>query len=225
MSEGNSGSASLEFTVSLSPASGKQVTVKYADAGTGTATSGTDYAALASGTLTFAAGDTSKTITVKVNGDVLDEPDETVKLTLSDAVNVTIGTATGTGTITDDDGSPSLSISSPSVSEGNSGSKNLEFTVSLSPASGQAVTVKYADAGTGTATAGTDYAALPSGTLTFAAGDTSKTITVSVTGDTRDEPDETVKLTLSDAANATIGTAAAGTGTITDDDDAPTVSI
>ena len=62
MSEGDSGSADLDFAVSLSAASGKQVTVKYSDAGTGTAASGTHYAALVSGTLTFAAGETSKTV-------------------------------------------------------------------------------------------------------------------------------------------------------------------
>ena len=231
VSEGNSGTANLTFTVTLSAASGKQVTANYVDAGTGTATAGTDYEALAAGSLTFAAGDTSKTITVSVRGDTLDEGDETVEVKLSGAANATIATATGTGTITDDDGAtdppsalPSLSISSPSVSEGDSGTANLTFTVTLSASSSQQVTVDYADAGTGTATSGTDYEALTAGALTFAAGETSKTITVSVTGDARDEPDETVKVKLSGAANATIATAT-GTGSITDDDDTPSLSI
>ena len=95
-------------------------------------------------------------------------------------------------TITDDDGAPTLSIDSPSVTEGNSGSANLTFTVTLSPASGRQVTVNYAEGTGGTATAGTDYTALSGGMLTFAAGDTSKTVTVSVRGDTTDEPNETV---------------------------------
>ena len=183
--------------MTLSAASGQQVTVNYADAGTGTASSGTDYTALTAGTLTFAAGETSKTITVAVRGDALDEADETVEVKLSGAVNATIATATGTGTITDDDAAPTLSITSPSVGEGNSGTANLTFRVSLSAASGRQVTVNYADAGTGTATSGTDYEALAAGTLTFEPGETSKTIVVSVTGDTLNEPDETVEVTLS----------------------------
>ena len=222
--EGDSGSVGLEFTVSLGAASGRQVTVGYADAGTGTATSGTDYTAISAGTLTFAAGETSRTVTVSVTGDTTDEPDETVVVSLSGAANAAISTASGTGTITDDDGEPSLSIDSPRVDEGDSGTVSLEFTVSLSTASGRQVTVGYADAGTGTATSGTDYTAISAGTLTFAAGETAKTVTVSVTGDTTDEPDETVVVSLSGSVNAVIGTAS-GTGTITDDDATPTVTL
>ena len=221
VTEGDSGSVNLTFTVSLSPASTQQVTVNYADAGTGTATSGTDYTAIAGGTLTFAAGDTSKTITVSVTGDTSVEMAETVVLTLSNASSGTsIATASGTGTITDNDTPDMLgfSIDSPSVTEGDSGSVNLTFTVSLSPASDQQVTVNYADAGTGTATSGTDYTAIAGGTLTFAAGDTSKTVVVSVTGDTLVEMAETVVLTLSNASSGTSIATASGTGTIMDND-------
>ena len=224
VAEGDSGSTTLTFTVTLSEALTEQVTVDYADAGSGTATPGTDYAAITGGTLTFAAGTTSRTFDVSVTGDVLDEADETVAVTLSNAVNAAIGAATGTGAITDDDAPPSLSIDSPRVAEGNSGSTTLTFTVTLSAASGRAVTVDYADAGTGTATSGTDYAALAGGTLTFPAGTISQTFDVSVTGDAAAEPDETVVVTLSNAGNATIGTAT-GTGAITDDDAGPSLSI
>ncbi len=229
VAEGAGGStATLRFTVSLSPASGKQVTVNYADAGTGTATSGTDYTAITGATLTFAAGQTSKTFDVSVTGDGMDEPDETVLVALSNPTNATVSSTagTGTGTITDDDAAPVLSIDSPSVTEGNSGTTNLTFTVSLSPASGQQVTVNYADAGTGTATSGTDYTAITGATLTFTAGQTSKTFDVSVTGDGTDEPDETVLVALSGPANAAVSsTAGTGTGTITDDDATPTVTL
>ena len=224
VTEGDSGSVDLQFVVTLSPASVSAVTVAYADDGSGTATSGTDYTALASGTLTFGAGETTKTVTVAVQGDTLDEPGETVQVQLSAATEASIGTATGTGTITDDDDPPSLSISSPSVTEGNSGSANLLFKVTLSAASGRQVTVRYADSGGGTATSGTDYTALTAGTLTFAPGDTEKTVTVQVTGDTLDEPNETVAVTLSSTSNASLGTAT-GSGTITDDDAAPSASI
>ena len=224
VAEGNSGPTTLTFTVTLSEALTEQVTVDYADAGSGTATPGTDYAAITASALTFAAGTTSQTFNVSVTGDVLDEADETVAVTLSNAVNAAIGAATGTATITDDDAPPSLSIDSPRVAEGNSGSTTLTFTVTLSAASGRAVTVDYADAGTGTATSGTDYAALAGGTLTFPAGTISQTFDVSVTGDAAAEPDETVVVTLSNAGNATIGTAT-GTGAITDDDSGPSLSI
>ena len=208
----------LTFTVRLNAVSGKEVTVAYADAGTGTATSGTDYTALTAGTLTFAAGTTttSQTIAVTVTGDGDDEPNETVIVTLSSATNATISTARGTGTIIDDDGMPALSIGSPSVIEGATGA-TLTFQVYLRPAHTAQVTVAYADAGTGTATSGTDYTALTAGTLTFAASDTIQTIPVSVTDDSDDEQNETVIVTLSSATNATISTAQ-GTGTIIDDE-------
>ena len=222
--EGDSGSANLTFTATLSAASGRRVTVDWAEGTGGTATSGTDYTAITGGTLTFAAGTTSRTFDVAVTGDVLDEADETVVVTLSNAGNATIGTATGTGTITDDDDAPTLSVDSPSVNEGDSGSANLTFTATLSAASGRQVTVDWAEGAGGTATSGTDYTAITGGTLTFAAGTTSRTFDVAVTGDTTDEPNETVVVTLSNAGNATIGTAS-GTGTITDDDDAPTLSV
>ncbi len=223
VSEGNSGSTIMRFTVTLSAASGQQVTVAYADAGTGTATSGTDYTAITGGTLTFAAGTTSQTFDVSVTGDTDEEPNETVVATLSNAANATISTATGTGTIVNDDG-VTVSIDSPSVTEVDGGSTNLTFTVTLSKVSTQQVTVAYADAGTGTATSGTDYTAITGGTLTIAAGTTSQTFDVSVTGDTLDEADETIVVTLSNATNATIATTT-GTGTITDNDATPTLSI
>ena len=225
VSEGNSGSRNLTFTATLSAASGRQVTVEYEDTRTGTATSGTDHGAIAAGTLTFAPGETSQTFNVSVTGDVLDEANETVKVRLKDPVNAAVSTTAGagTGTITDDDATPTLSISEPSVVEGDSGSTSLTYTVTLSAASGRPVTVRYADAGTGTGTSGTDYAAIAAGALTFAAGTTSRTFSVLVRGDTVNEPNETVVVTLSSPTNATISaTAGSATGTITDDDGAPT---
>ena len=123
-----------------------------------------------------------------------------------------------TVTVTDDEGTASLSVANASVAEGDSGEADLTFTVSLSPAAGHAVTVDWATSKeTGdTATPGTDYTA-GSGTLSFAAGATSKTVTVKVTGDQVDEANETLTLTLSGATGADIGDATA-TGTITDDD-------
>ena len=216
----NENAANHTFTVSLSAASAKSVTVDYATSD-GTATAGADYTAISATTLTFAAGQTSKTFTVGVLTDSLDEADETVTLTLSNASNASISDATGTLTITDDDAAPSLSIND--VTASNENAANHTFTVSLSAASGKSVTVDYATSD-GTATAGADYTAISATTLTFAAGQTSKTFTVGVLTDSLDEADETVTLTLSNASNASISDAT-GTLTITDDDAAPSLSI
>ena len=336
VTEGDTGTASLTFTVTLSPAADNAVAVDWATSKetSDTAAPGTDYTA-GSGTLRFAAGDTSKTVTVSVTGDQIDESNETLTLTLSNATGgAAIGDATATGTITDDDtrgivltpgsvtvteaggtgntkdykvklasqptatvtvavssgdtgtatvnkaslsfttttwntdqtvtvtgkddaidntpdrsvnvahaasggdygsvsrnlavtvtddeGTASLTVGDASVTEGDSGTASLTFTVTLSPAADNAVAVDWATSKetSDTAAPGTDYTA-GSGTLSFAAGDTSKTVTVSVTGDHLDESNETLTLTLSNATGgASIGTAAA-TGTINDDDAAP----
>ena len=216
-----------DLTVSLSAASGRDVTVPYtvSSASGDTATASDDYTEESSGSLTITAGDASGTITVTIASDTIDEADETFTVTLGTPTNAALGTTAKTVvTITDDDSEPTLSISSPSVTEGASGSSaTLTFKVTLSSASGKQVTVNYADAGTGTATSGTDYAAITAGTLTFAAGDTSKDVAVTVNGDALNEPNETVKMTISSANNASISTTT-GTGTITDDDSQPASS-
>ena len=114
-----------------------------------------------------------------INGDTLNEPDESFLVQLSNAAAASILDGQGIGTITNDDPLPSLSIGDTNLAEGNSGSSNASFTVSLSAVSGRTVTVQYATAD-GTANAGSDYQTA-GGTVTFNSGDTSKTITVPVT--------------------------------------------
>ena len=221
VSEGNAGTTTATFTVTLSAAAAGAVTVNYATAD-GTATAGTDYAA-ASGTLTFAAGQVTKTVAITVNGDTAVEPNETFVVNLSVAGGATIADAQGQGTITNDDVAPppplpTLSIDDVTVTEGNAGTAAATFTVTLSAAAASAVTVNYASAD-GTAAAGSDYAAA-TGTLTFAPGDTARTLTVNVTGDTSVEPNETFTVGLSAPGGATLAKAS-GTGTVTNDDVAP----
>lgn len=210
----------VTFTVTLSTASTLTVTVDYATAD-GTATAGVDYQPT-SGTLTFAPGETTKTINVTIISDTLDEANETYFVNLSNASNGTILDNQGQGTINDNDNAPTLSINDASVSEGDSGTKTLDFTVTLSAASGQTVTVDYATAND-TATAGTDYQAA-AGTLTFNPGDTTETISVTINGDTVVEPDETFFVNLTNASNATAPDPQ-GVGTITNDDITPSISI
>ena len=218
VAEGDSGSTTLEFTVTLDPAAKGEVTVDWATTD-GTATAGTDYAS-GSGSLTFGVGETSKTVTVTVTGDTVDEPNETFTVTLSSAVGATLVKAVGTGTITDDDDAPTVSVSDATAAE----AADLVFPVSLSHASSRQITVDYAIT-PDTATSA-DYRGTTSGTVTFAAGVTSKNVTLDLVDDTADEPDETVTLTLSNpqpSGAATIGTATA-TGTITDND-VPVVTV
>jgi len=211
--EGDIGTTTLSLPVTLSGPSGREVDVDYATSD-GTATAGSDYTAT-SGTLVFAAGETSKQIDVTVTGDLWVESNETLSVTLSSPFNADLGTSVATGTITNDDANPKLVVSDASKLEGNSGTTPLTFTVAMVPVSVSDVTVDYATSD-GTATAGSDYTGT-SGTLTIPAGQGSGTIAVSVSGDKTYEPNETVTLTLSNPAGASIvvGTA---TGTILNDD-------
>ena len=213
--EGNSGTATLVFTVTLSLENARTVTVQYATAN-GSASAPGDYEA-ASGTLTFVPGDLQETISITVTGDTMDEPNEVFSVNLSSPVYATIGDGNGAGTITDDDDPPTLSIQDGSRSEGDSGAASMVFTVTLSEASGFSVSVDYAEGAPGTATPGVDYTAPSGGTLTFVPGETQKTFTVDVLGDTLDENNETFNLALSNPSNASILDGDA-VGTIMDDD-------
>jgi chitinase len=214
------GDTQLQLVVSLSAPSGLPVSVQYATAD-GTAVAPADYAA-ASGTLNFAPGETSHTVSVAVKADALDELDETFGVHLSNPVEATIARADAAGTIRDDDPPPALSVAGGTIGEGDTSSRPLTFTVQLSVASGRPVTVDFHTAD-GTAEAPADYTAT-SGTLTFAPGVTTRTVDVAVTGDTLDEGDETFTLVLAAPSGATLQDAAA-TGTIQDDDALPTLSV
>ena len=222
--EGNSGTTPATFTVSLSSAvaAGRTASVDYRIVA-GTATSGRDYTVTAStGTLRFAAGESSKTITVNVVGDRTKEANETFQVVLSNPSGATIFAGTAIGTITDDDSAagpgdtvPVISADALRVVEGTSGITNALITVRLSAATTKAVTVQYVTAD-GSARTSSDYTRT-TGLLTFAAGETSKTITIPVTGDTLTETDETFSLRFSAPVNATIGTSVAVVTILNDD--------
>lgn len=201
--EGNAGSVSASFRITLSAASSDTVSVHFSMA-SGTATAGSDYLKLRSGTLTFSPGQTSKSVAVTVYGDTEGEPDETVFGRLDSPVNATIADDEGVLTIVNDDGPvlPKLSIADLSLPEGSAGAVMAKLKVRLSAASADTVTVQYATAD-GSATAGSDYKAR-SGTLTFAPGATSASISITVNGDTVAEADETFVVNLSNPGNAVI---------------------
>ena len=215
-----------QFAVTLGAPSSRRASVEYATSD-GTAEQPADYEA-ASNVLTFAAGETVKTIGVLTNDDVLDEPDgETFVVTLSDLVHVTLSggayTLQATGTIMDNDEPPVLRIMDATASEGEA----AEFVVTLDAASALPVTVAYATS-SGSAEQPADYAAA-SGVLTLAAGERKQTIAVLTRDDELDESDrETFMVTLSSAENATLvggGSTLQATGTIMDNDEPPVLRI
>ena len=214
--EGDSGTTDYTFTVSLSSASDQTVTVDYATADD-SATAPSDYTAVPTTTLTFDPGQTSKQVTVQVNGDIVFEPTEQFFVNLSNVnANATISDGQGVGTITNDDAAPvGISINDVFVSEPAAGTSTAVFTVTLSGPPSAPVTVDYATQD-GTATAPADYVAIPTTQLTFGIGETTKTISVTVNADGTAEGNENFFVNLSNPSiNATI---ADGTGqaTITD---------
>jgi hypothetical protein len=214
VTEGNTGTRNAVVNVSLSAASSQAVVVNYATAD-GTATAGSDYVATA-GTLTFAPGETSKSITVQVKGDSLPEPNETFFVNLSSPTNATIADGQGQGTILDDE--PRISISDVTKSEGKKNqTTQFTFTVTLSAAYDQAVTMSFKTSDGTAKTSDQDYVA-QTGTITFKPGETTKTITIVVNGDSKKEADETFYLDLFGLSSNALFTKNRGIGTILNDD-------
>jgi ELWxxDGT repeat protein len=212
--EGNIGQTAFTFTVQLSVAYDVAVTVDYATAG-GSATAGSDFQA-ASGTLTIPAGQTTGTITILVNGDRLPEANEVFSVNLSNPLNAGIADGQGVATIMDDE--PRISISDVSKTEGKRGqTTSFTFTVTLSAAYDQPVSMSFRTVDGTAKTSNNDYVA-KTGTLTFAPGETSKTITITVNGDNKREADEMFYVDLSGLSSNSLFTKSRGVGTILNDD-------
>ena len=234
VAETDSGTTTLTFTVDLLDALGNPttsantITVNFATAdGTAVNTGlNPDYVAT-SGTLTFNPGETSMTVPVTVIGDGILEPDETVVLNLTGAMDsegnaVAVANAAPTGSILNDE--TEINITNVTMAEGDSGTTNFDFVVSLTQPNANTVTVD-ADTVNGSAISGSDFVA-NSQTITFAPGETMKTFTVAVNGDTAFEPDEQFTVQLSNpteggAADATAILNSPGTGTILNDENPP----
>ncbi len=214
--EGDVGTETAVFTVTLSPTSTETVMVDYETVAE-TAVPGSDYTTIAN-TLFFFLCETEKYIEVTILGDTVDELNETFLVQLSNPVEADLLNSEVVGTIVDDDGLPTLSITDDDLLEGNSGSQQMTFDVTLSPSSLSVVTVTYATMDD-SATDGDDYTAV-NGTLVFQSGETEKSVSVDINSDTIDEgDDETFTVNLSDPINATL-VDGPGVGTITDDDSA-----
>jgi hypothetical protein len=212
--EGNTGTTTITFTVTLSATYGVPVTVSYSTSG-GSATANNDYQS-ANSSITFAPNETVKTIPVQVIGDRLTEPNETFFVNLSPPANAVVTNGPGVGTIVDDE--PRININDVSKYEGRKGQTTLfTFTVTLSVAYDQPVTMSFQIVNGTATTSNNDYVA-KTGTLTFAPGETTKTITIEVKGDSKKEADETFYVALFGLSSNALFTKNRGLGTILNDD-------
>ncbi len=225
VAEGNSGTVNATFTVTLSGGAPAPVTIQYTTSN-GSATAPSDYTAVTNGVLNIAQGGTGGTFSIVVNGDTAAENTENFFVVIT-ASGATLGDNSGVGTIVDDDtpppsggggggGStqlPFLSVDDVAVAE----TQGATFTITLIGASSKTVTVGYTTSN-GTAAASFDYESR-SGTLSFAPGQQSQTLTVPVINDTSGEDNETFSVSLTSPVNATI-LKSLGTATILANDGA-----
>lgn len=227
VTEGNSGTSILTFTVSLSQAAWADgATVDYTTSD-GTAASESDYTST-SGTMTFISGETSKTIDVSVSGDEVLEADETIILTLFNetGMDVVISDDTGTGTITNDD----AAIVTIADVNGNEDDGTIIVTATLDHGVQDGFTVDVSTTDGTATTDDSDYTAVNKQTLTFSgtAGEM-QTLDISLGADEKVEMDETLTVSMSNIVPTTITSENID---ITDDaivtidnDDAATVTI
>jgi autotransporter-associated beta strand protein len=215
------------ITVNRTGGSDSTVSVDYATIAGGTATSGavclgaptfTDYLTN-SGTLSFNAGETSKTFTVTLCNDIAYEPNDTVNLQVSNAQGgATLGSQTSAVlTITSNDAAPTIGILDVTAAEGNSGTTNFSFNIFRSGSPSQdPINIAYHTAN-GSAIAPGDYTAVVSGNTSIASFGPSVNVVISVNGDTTIESDETFTVEL-DSTSVGSFSDTSGLGTITNDD-------
>ena len=217
LNEGNAGTTSYTFSVSLSaPAPPGGVTFDIATAD-GTATAPGDYTAKSLTGQTIPAGSSTYAFTVLGNGDTTPETDETFFVNVSNVTGAAVTDGQGQGTIVNDDAAPTLTINDVSLNEGNAGTTTYTFTVNLSaPAPAGGVTFDIATANS-TAIEPGDYTAKSLTGQTIPAGSSTYTFDVLVNGDTTPEADETFFVNVTNATN-TIVTDGQGQGTIVNDE-------
>jgi hypothetical protein len=225
--EGDSGSTSFTFALTRSGDLSAADTIDYAVTGSGSdPADSADFlgSGLPRGSITFDVGETSRTVTIEVTGDIEVEPDEGFTLTIGNVPpNGQVLVAGAETRIENDDAAPAatsfaIAAADAAKAEGDAGTTAFTFTVTRSGDTSLAGSVDYAVGGTGVDGADFVGGVLPSGTVTFLAGETSKTLTITVAGDTVFESDEAFTVTLTNpSAGSAITTASAG-GIILNDD-------
>jgi hypothetical protein len=234
------GATNLVYTFTRNGSTTNALTVNFSVGGTAnfgaspndyTQTGAASFSAT-SGTVTFAAGSPTATVTVNPEADTTVEPDETVDLTVTSGTGYTVGSpSSASGAIINDDANVSVAVSPASVAE--DGATNLVYTFTRNGATANALTVNFSVGGTAdfgaspddyTQTGATSFSAT-SGTVTFAAGSPTATVTVDPETDTAIEADETVILTLTSGAGYNVASPSSATGTITNDDADVSVTV
>jgi hypothetical protein len=211
--------AGLFVPVTLSAAAGSAVTVQYWTVA-GTATSPADYSTWGTPasprSITIPAGSRQTTINVPVKPDVASEGNETFSVVLGSvtSANASVGRGTGTATIVDSSAGSLVSNVSVLEGSGNAPAAKAQFRVEFASVSNQPRTVSYSTAN-GTAVAGTDYTAVKPNSVTFSAGQTSKTVDVAIAGNNTYQGNRSFDLIVTGAIAKT------GTATILDDETAP----
>ena len=217
----NESAGTVNISVQLSAPSAGAVTVPFTLGGT--AGTPADFSAVTASPLTIPAGATTANITLNIANDTLDEPNETVVITLGTPTGATLGSQnTNTLTILDDDPPPTVSfaVAAESIGE-NAGSANV--VVKLSAASAFAVSVPFTVSGS--ASAPSDYSLSSASPLTIPVGATTASITVNIVDDTLHEGPETIVFTLGGPTGATLGSPGVNTLTIVDNDAPPVLSF
>jgi hypothetical protein len=227
VTEGNSGTTNVSLVVSLDAAATEQVTVQWAT-GPGSALGDLDYV-VAAGSVTFAIGETTKTITVQVIGDTLVEGNEIFYVTLSNASGAAvISDGLGVVTINDDDVAATVPTVTVTATNGAEGGSPVVFTLTRTGSTSGTLAVSVITGGT-TAAGDVGTPVITGGTwsgsvVTFAAGSSTITITYPVVDDSLVEPTETLTLTLASGSGYTVGSPSTATANITDNDVAQALS-
>ena len=202
----NEGDGVVNTEVELTAPSSFEVTVNYL-ATNGSALTPSDYIVTpTAGQLTFAPGETLKTIPVDIVDDAVLEDLETMKLTLSNATNASLDGHNETVVeIVDNDSTPTVIVEFSQIQYNvNEADGTILVQVHLSEAETETVTVDYS-VNPETATTPADYLAQQTGTITFAPGEISQNISVTIVDDVWQEGDETLNITLSNPSGANIG--------------------
>ncbi|MEM8863182.1 MAG: Calx-beta domain-containing protein [Chloroflexota bacterium] len=205
----------VSLTVLLHKEGTNTITVDY-DITAGTSTREGDFTDT-SGRLTFAAGETSKTIDITILNDTLGEPTEYFLVNLDNATNAALGNPRQARVEIVDDDQPNVSLSAANYSVNENGG-NVTLTIQLNRASESTMTVDYRTSNQ-TATDGSDYTAAD-GTLTFNPGETSKTIQIPISEDSDEETNETFVFELISPTNSGLGTVNEAIVMINDNDGA-----
>ncbi len=226
INEGNSGTALVTVWITLASAATEVTTVQWAT-GPGSALSPGDFVA-ATGTVSFALGETTKSFTVAVVGDTLVEGDETFSVTLSNASGATvINDGLGVVTIVDNDVAPTVPTVTVAATSGAEGGSPVVITLTRTGSTAGTLAISVITGGT--ASAGDVGApAIAGGTwsgsvVTFNSGSSTVTITYSVVNDTTVESTETLTMTLASGTGYTVGSPSSATANIVDNDAAPTL--